>query len=202
MKMIKSRIVVLCFVVLLICSVYPCLTHLNLACKVFCGNGLCLTCDGRIAAAINGEKNKWPYFIVDFNECSSNAWNVFSSGLGEYAGSAIDNKPMPVRWVVIHDNRKFPFGELYWFSENAVLVSNNGLWDKLSLFGRWLLLSETALNCTCDVRNDIKGLDAELAITNHEDCRRYVWSSAERHSTNVISSVDIPAKLFAGYPRQ
>lgn len=178
------------------CICYVFVERINLVRKVVCGNGLCLTCEGFVTAAIYGETNRLPYLIVDFNECSSSIRDVFSRGFGEYPESDVGNKSMPDRWVVIHDNRKFPFGDLYWFSENAVHVSNNSLWDKLSLFGRWILLSEVALNCTYDVRNDMKGLDAELAIMNNVDYRRYVWSSPEHHLTNIISSEDIPTKLL------
>lgn len=190
------------FILVLMCISYAFLKYFGLAFKVFCGDGLCLTRDGLLTATILGKKDKWPYFIVDFNDSSSNLRDVFSRGVGEYPGSDAGNKSMPDRWVIIHDNRKFPFGDLYWFSENAVHVSHNGLWDKLSLFGKWILLSEVALNCTYDVRNDMKGLDAELAITNNVYYRRYVWASPERQLTNIISSVDVPVKLFVGNARQ
>ena len=160
--------------------------HLNLARKVVCGHGICLSCEGRIDATINGEGGKWRYFIAD--------GKIFSDGEDGASHS---------RWIVVHDNSRFPFGDLYWLSEDRVLISKSGLWDRLNLFGRWILLSETALHCTYDVRNDMKGLAAEVEVNECGDARRYVCQPSKRHvqvtgNTNVIFSADIPLPLFKG----
>ena len=166
------------------CVLFVSLQYLNLARKVVCGHGVCLSCMGRIDATINGGGDKRRYFIAE--------GKVFS----EDEDGASHN-----RWIVVHDNSRFPFGDLYWLSEDRVLISKSGLWDRLSLFGRWILLSETALHCTYDVRNDMKGLAAELDVLECGDVRRYVCRPSKRHvqaagNTNVIFYADIPLPLF------
>lgn len=169
------------------------LGYSNLIRKVFCGNGIYMTCAGKIDATIRGKPGRWRYFIVERERFPP---DLRSISFGEYR-----NGVPPDRWIVVHDNRSFPFGDLYWLSENDIQISKNGLWGNLSLFGKWILLSEVALHCTCDVRNDQKGLAAELDVINSGGIRRYVCRPSKHYihatgDTNIIFSADISVPLL------
>ena len=90
------------------------------------------------------------------------------------------------RWIVILDDRGFPFGDLYWVSENGIQISRNSLWDKMNLFGAWVVLSDVALNCTYDVRGYPKGLSAMIEVTACDDALRYVCRVSEAHRGGCI----------------
>ena len=169
------------------------LGYSNLVYKVFCGKGLCMICAGKINATIKGRPGRWRYFIVKRDRLPPDVQDIF---WGKYRnGGEADC------WIVVHDNRSFPFGDLYWLSENDMLISKNGLWGNLSLFGKWILLSEVALHCTYDVCNDMKGLAAELDVINSGGIRRYVCRPSKHYihatgDTNIIFSADISVPLL------
>ena len=177
----------------MVCFLCVFLGYSNLVRKVFCGNGIYMICAGKIDATIKGELGRWRYFIVERERFPPNLQNISS---GEYRNVVPSD-----RWIVIYDNRSIPFGDLYWLLENDIQISKNCLWDNLSLFGKWILLSEVALHCTCSVCNDVKGLSAELDVINCGSIRRYVCRPSRHYvhatgDTNIIFSADIPESLL------
>ena len=167
------------------------LMELDLAWRVYCGKGICLTCAGKIDAEIRGEKGKCRYYVVDGKSIPPECRRILLRDV-EY-GAKVD------RWIVVRYDHKFPVDELYWLSDDGMKLSKSGLWSRSSWFGRWILLSEVALNCTYDVRHDMKGLDAELEMADHGNVRRYVCrSSGTTGTTNAVFRADIPLSLLQG----
>ena len=167
------------------------LVELDLAWRVYCGKGICLTCAGKIDAEIRGEKGKWRYYVVDGKSISPECRRILLRDV-EYGAKAD-------RWIVVRYDRKFPMDELYWLSDDGMKLSKSGLWDMSSWFGRWILLSEVALNCTYDVRYDMKSLDAELEMADQGKIRRYVCRSPRTTgTTNAVFRADIPLSLLQG----
>lgn len=190
-KKIKCSLLLMIVGIVGVCVCVVLVERINLVRKVVCGNGVCLTCAGKITATIKGAEREWRYFVAD-SKCMSS--NLISSLNREYADKAGN------RWIVILDDRGFPFGDLYWVSENGIQISRNSLWDKMNLFGAWVVLSDVALNCTYDVRGYPKGLSAMIEVTACDDALRYVCRVSERNlsidDTNIIISVDLPLSLL------
>ena len=82
-------------------------------------------------------------------------------------------------------------GHLYWLDGGNIGITqyaNNEVW-----FSRWLLLSEVALNCTYDVRDDMKGLDAQVECEENAETVKYVLKIEDndaRHLTTVEMEID------------
>ena len=121
---------------------------------IFFGRAILLTRVGEVDAVIDGQHMKVPRFELEMRSVPARLRDLQAFKLDE------SSMKMPVLL-------KMSTCECYvfWLSEDKIGVTRAGRFDDfLNLFGRWMVLSEVALNCTYDVRDDMKGLNADVVI--------------------------------------
>ena len=118
------------------------------------GKAILLTRVGEVDVVIDGQHMKVPRFDLEMRSVPARLRDLQAFKLDE------SSMKMPVLL-------KMSTCECYvfWLSEDKIGVTRAGRFDDfLNLFGRWMVLSEVALNCTYDVRDDMKGLNADVVI--------------------------------------
>lgn len=133
--------------------------YLLLAGKVFCGRAIVLQRSGCLKSVVSGESIDCPYFIVHKESLSRNLGRLHAFQIGT------NSVTVAVRIG----------GDVYWLDGNSMGITRcSSIGDTCFVFDRWAFLSETALNLTYDVKNNMKGLKhAEVRVTDDIDNRVY-----------------------------
>lgn len=166
MKHFAEIFVVLCVIVLGCMLVLPSV----LAYRVLRGQALVLSRSGMLEVAVNGRNVRVPSFRVDRDSVSPTLRGLHAFRLGT------ENEKTVV-WI-----EGGGVDGAYWLSEKQVGVTRRSF-GAVCFFGRWLVLSEVALNQTYDVRHDMKGLGANLAVVPDDGGTWYEWNFKKRGRT-------------------
>ena len=130
---------------------------------IFWGRAILLTRVGEVDAVFEGQNMEVPCFGLEMRSVPAR--------LRDLQAFKLDKAPM--KWPVLLRMSTCEY-YVFWLSEDKIGVTRGGRFDDcLNLFDRWLVLSEVALNCTYDVRDDMKGLNADVVIKYDSSGRSY-----------------------------
>ena len=112
-------------------------------CKMLQGEAIVLHRTGSMKTVVSGRTMDCPCFVVRKGSLPRKFGNLHAFQLGTNSTTAVVCAK----------------GDLYWLDGNGIGMTRcNPIGDMCLILNRWLILSETALNLTYDVQNDMKGL--------------------------------------------
>lgn len=177
-KALKAVVGMLC-----LCLVVVCILVLKDDVKALLGRGIVTERIGDLDVTVSGCQTKCPCFVL------SKA-NVPKSIAGQRPFSIGTNQLSLVVYVAESDH-------LYWLCGGNIGVTRYA--GKRVWFSRWLLLSEINLNCTYDVQDDMKGLNATVSCSENDTEVKYVLKYEELGRSHEIS-IEVDRNRLKGSP--
>ena len=177
--MIKILKIVLCIASVCV-ACYVAGMYLLLACKVLCGRAIVLQKSGCLKSVVSGRSIDCPYFIV----CKE----TLPRNLGQLHAFQIGTNSVTVALRID--------GDVYWLDGASMGITRcSSIGDTCFVLDRWAFLSETALNLTYDVKNNMKGLKhAEVHVTDEIDNRVYKCTFKDKNKLAELV-VRIPGNI-------
>ena len=165
--MIKMLKIVLCIASMCV-ACYVAGMNLLLVCKVFCSRAIVLQRGGCLRSVVSGQSIDCLYFIVRKESLPRNLRQLHAFQIGTNS----------VTVAVRID------GGLYWLDGTSMGITRcSSIGDTCFLLDRWAILTETALNLTYDVKNNMKGLKhAEVRVTDEIDNRVYKCTFKDKNT--------------------
>ena len=148
-----------------IVAILPCviLLHFYPFINVFRGNAALLKKEGAIEVAIDGRCMTAPIYCLEIDSLSIHLRQLHAFGFDTMSKKTAVLLNIPDVGV-----------NVFWLANMKIGVTQCSTRRHVSrFFNHWLIISETALNCTYDVQNDMKGLDADVRIVSDSFSRSY-----------------------------
>ena len=127
------------------------------------GEAVAMSRDGEIEIVVNGRRSKAPRYRLDAAALSPRLRGLHAFKLDSNA-----------RKTAVAPRDPALGGALFWLAEAKVGVTQcASLFNVSRLGSRRMLVSETALNCTYDAQDDMKGLAASVEVGADATSRSY-----------------------------
>lgn len=142
--MLKIIVSAVCFIVV----VFLLLGRFGGVVKALGGRGVVMRRSGCMKLIVSGNEVECPYWVIDKTTVPKHIANLHAFQVGSNSTA-----------VVVHVDEH---GLLYWFNGGKICVTHCSPvfnWNARILLGRWLFLSEVALNQTYNVLDCMKGLN-------------------------------------------
>ncbi len=136
--------------------------HAKLYAKFRRGEAVAMSKEGEIEIVVDGRRSKAPCYRLDVAALPPRIRSLHAFDLDSNPGKTV---------VAPRDSTLG--GALFWLADSKVGVTQCASLFNVSRLGSRMLVSETALNCTYDVRDDMKGLAASVEVGLQATNRSY-----------------------------
>ncbi len=131
--------------------------------SVFRGKAAMLKNEGTIEVVINGTCKSTSIYSLE----------IHSLPIPLRKSHALEFDTMPKKVAVVLDVPGMGMN-VFWLADSKIGVTQSATQRHVScFFNHWLIVSETALNCTYDVQDDMKGLKADVRILRSSSDKSY-----------------------------
>ena len=169
----------------LVISGFPLFMHAKLYAKFCRGEAVAMSKECDIEIVVNGRRSKAPCYRLDVTGLPARTRHLH----------AFDFDATSKKTIVAPRDSELG-GALFWLADSTVGVTQcTTLHDVSRLCSRCLLISETALNCTYDVQDDMKGLAAIVEIVRNATNRLY-QCRFERAGKSVTVEFILPSAVL------
>lgn len=159
-----------------ICIGFVGILRLKLLAAVFFDRAIVAKRAGEVDAVVDGKGVKAPCFSVDMQSVPIRLRRTHALELDE----------LPRKTVAFLNTGELK-NAVFWLADGKVGVTRDrSPQDVMCLLDRWMILSDVALNCTYDVRDDMKGFAADVTIDSNDDGRTYQCRFMGKGQTRMV----------------
>ena len=158
-------------------ALVACCLWLEPVVKVLTGKGVVAEKSYVQMVLVSGRRLECPGFIVEKSRLPTHIASLHALNLGT-------NTTMVVVYVA-------SLGHLYWFDGRTIGVTRYSFCDLRFFASRWMMISEIALNCTYNVCDDMKGLNAMTSYKEDAGFANYELKfSKDDKVYNIVVEID------------
>ncbi|MBQ6007702.1 MAG: hypothetical protein IJL17_04140 [Kiritimatiellae bacterium] len=159
-----------------ICIGFVGILRLKLLAAVFFDRAIVAERAGEVDVVVDGKGVKAPCFSVDMQSVPIRLRRTHALELDE----------LPRKTVAFLNTGELK-NAVFWLADGKVGVTRDrSPQDVMCLLDRWMILSDVALNCTYDVRDDMKGFAADVTIDSNDDGRTYQCRFMGKGQTRMV----------------